>query len=155
MSIDEFLKILQGLLTPIIAVVATYIAYQQWRTNQNKWKFDRYERRLEVYKEVVRFISIGIREAKYSNAELMSFRPNVSEADFLFGKEVLEYINELHKKAVKLSYWNGEYRDSTQPRPENYNHNEVVEEMHKELNWIASQLEPARKLFKKYLDISK
>jgi hypothetical protein len=152
---DEFLKISQGLLTPVIAAITTYIAYQQWKTNRDKLNLDRYERRLEVYKEVVRFISVGIREANYENDELMSFKPKVSEADFLFGEEVSKYINELQERAVNLSYWNKEYRDYSQPKPENYDHKKVVEEKHKELLWISVQLEAARKLFKKYLNVSK
>lgn len=152
---DELLRVLQGLLTPVIAGIACYIAWQQWKTNRDKLNLDRYEKRLEIYKEVVRFISIGIREANYSDNELMNFKPNVSEADFLFGEEISKYINELQKRAVNLSYWNKEYRDYSQPKPENYDHKKIVEEKHKELIWISSQLQPAKDLFKKYLDVSK
>lgn len=155
MSIDEVLKISQGLLTPLIGIIATYIAWQQWKTNQNKLKLDRYERRLQVYKEVVRFISIGIRDANYDNNELMTFRSKVSEADFLFGEEVPKYIDELHRRAVNLHRWNQEYRDYSQQKPEGYDHGKVVEEKHKELTWVSSQLEPARNIFKKYLDVSR
>lgn len=152
---DELLKISQGLLTPLIAIVASYIAWQQWKTNKDKLRLDKYDRGLAIYKEVVRFISIGIREANYNNKELMSFKPNVSEADFLFGEEITKYIDELQERACKLSYWSGEYRDYSQPKPENYNHEKIVDEMHKELNWIVSQLPIARDIFKKYLDVSK
>lgn len=152
---DEIIKISQGLLTPLIAIITCYIAYQQWKTNRDKLNLDRYERRLEIYKEVVRFISVGIREANYENDELMNFKPKVSEADFLFGEEIPTYINELQERAVNLSYWNKEYKDCTQPKPENYNHEKIVEGMHKELVWISSQLESAKSLFKKYLDVSK
>jgi hypothetical protein len=31
MPIEEILKISQGLLTPVIAIVATYIAWRQWK----------------------------------------------------------------------------------------------------------------------------
>jgi hypothetical protein len=154
MSIDEILKISQGLLTPVIGIVATYIAWQQWKTNQNKLNLDRYERRLHVYQEVIRFISIGIRDADYDNNELLTFRSKVSEADFLFGEEVPKYIDELQKRAVNLHRWNKEYRDYSQPKPEGYNHEKVVDEMHKELLWVSSQLEPARNIFKKYLNVS-
>lgn len=98
-SIDEVLKVSQGLLTPVIGIITTYIAWQQWHTNRNKLKLDRYERRLQVYKEVVRFIGIGVQKANYDNDELMTFRPKVSEADFLFGEEVRKYIDELHSRA--------------------------------------------------------
>jgi hypothetical protein len=154
MSIDEILKISQGLLTPVIGIITTYIAWQQWRTNKNKLKLDRYERSLQVYKEVVRFISIGIRDANYNNDELITFRSKVSEADFLFGREISKYIDELHGTAVNLYRWNKEYRDHSQQQPEGYDHQKVVEEMHKELLWVSSQLEPARNIFKRYLHIS-
>lgn len=155
MSVDEGLKILQGLLTPVIGIITAYIAWQQWRTNRDKLKLDRYERRLLVYEEVVRFISVGIRKANYSDEDLMAFRPKVSEADFMFGEDVSEYIDKLYFRAVQLHYWNGEYRDYSQPKPEGYDHDKVVKGMHEELKWMSSQLEPARKLFKKYLDVSR
>ncbi len=152
--IDDTLKILQGLLTPVIAVITCYIAWQQWKTNQGKLNFDRYEKRLKVYKEVINFIAIGIREADYKNEELITFKPKVSEADFLFGAEISEYIDELQQRAVNLSRWNKEYKDDTQPKSKGYDHNKIVEEMHKELKWISSQFEQSRKLFKKYLDVT-
>lgn len=154
MSIDEILKILQGLLTPVIAIVATYIAWQQWKTNQNKLKLDRYDRRLQIYKEVVRYVLVGIQNADYDDNELLTFRSKVTEADFLFGKEILQYIDELHQRSVNLSHWNKKYRHSSQTKPEGYDHDKVVDEGHKELVWISSQLEPARRIFKKYLDIN-
>ena len=154
MPIEEILKILQGLLTPVIGIVATHIAWQQWKTNRNKLNLDRYDRRMRVYQEVVRFISIGIRYDNYDDDELLNFRPKVSEADFLFGEEVSKYIAELHQRAVNLSHWNKEYRDDSQPKPEGYNYKKVVDEMHKERLWILSQGEPARNIFKKYLNVS-
>lgn len=152
---DEMLKLFQGLLTPVIGIIACYIAWQQWKTNREKLTLDRYERRLEVYKEVVRFITIGIRKANYNDDELMNFKPKVSESDFLFGEEISKYIDELQERAVNLSYWNKEYRDYSQQKTDNYDHKKVVEEKHKELIWISSQLQPAKNLFKKYLDVSK
>jgi hypothetical protein len=106
------------------------------------------------YKEVIRFISICIRDANYDNEELMAFRPKVSEADFLFGEDVPKYIDELHKRAVNRFCWNKECRDYSQPKPESYNHQKVVGEIHQELLWVTSQLEPARNIFKKYLNVS-
>jgi uncharacterized coiled-coil DUF342 family protein len=73
----------------------------------------------------------------------------------LFGEEVRKYIDELHSRAVNLHRWSSEYRDSTQSKPEGYDHKKVVDEKHKELKWVTSQLEPARKIFKKYLDVSR
>ena len=79
----------------------------------------------------------------------------MSEADFLFGPEVTAYIDEIYKRGLKLWRWTQEYRDYTQEKPEGYDHQKVVDEMHKELEWLTEQFEPAKQKFKKYLDISK
>ena len=151
----DVLQISQGLLTPVIAIVATYIAYQQWQTNRQKLILDRYDRRLRIYEEVRRILSIILRDAKASTDDLLKFRTSVSEADFLFGPEIPVYIDEIYKRGLNLWRWNQEYRDYSQEKPPGYDHNKVVGEMHNELTWLTEQFEPAKQKFKKYLDVSK
>lgn len=155
MCVEQLAEISKSLLTPLVAIVATYIAWQQWQTNRQKLKLDRYERRLRVYEEVVKILSIIVRDAKASTDDLLKFRASVSEDDFLFGPEIPEYINQIYKRGLNLWRWTEEYRDYTQPKPEGYDHKKVVEERHKELEWLTDQFEPAKQKFKKYLDISK
>ncbi|WP_162350166.1 hypothetical protein [Pseudoxanthomonas gei] len=81
----QIVEISKALLTPLIAIVATYVAWQQWKTNQQKLVLDRYDRRLKVYEEVRKILSIIVRDAKASYEDLLAFRTSVSEADFLFG----------------------------------------------------------------------
>jgi hypothetical protein len=150
----QIAKISQALLTPLIAVVATYIAWQQWRTNRQKLVLDRYDRRLRIYEQVQRILGLIVRDAKASYDDLLQFRIAVSEADFLFGSEIAGYIDEIYQRGVKLQHWNDQYRDSSQPKPEGYDHQQVVDSMHVELNWFSEQFEPAKRKFKKYLDIS-
>ena len=152
---EHIIEISKALLTPVIAMVATYIAWQQWQTNRQKLNLERYDRRLHVYEEAIKILSIIIRDAKASTEDLLKFRTSVSEADFLFGPEIPEYIDQIYKRGLKLLCWNEEYRDYTQEKPEGYDHNKVVEEMRKELTWLSEQFEPAKKIFRKYLDISK
>ena len=154
MTFDHIVEISKALLTPIIAVVATYIAWQQWRTNRQKLLLDRYDRRLRVYEEVRQILSLILRDAKASYDDLLKFRTSVSEADFLFGREITDYIDEIYKRGVNLQYWSGEYRDSTQDKPEGYDHQKIVDAMHAELTWLTEQFEPAKQKFRKYLDIS-
>jgi hypothetical protein len=138
----------------LIAIVATYIAWQQWKTNQRKLVMDRYDRRLRIYEEVRKILSIVMRDAKASTEDLLKFRTSVSEADFLFGPEIMDYIDEIYKRGLKLWRWNQEYRDYRQEKSEGYDHAKVVDGMHKELTWLTEQFEPAKQKFKKYLDIS-
>ncbi len=154
MCIEEIASLSQALLTPIIAIVATYIAWQQWKTNKQKLILDRYDRRLHIYEEVRKILSIILRDAKVSFDDLLKFRTSVSEADFLFGKEIPEYIDEIYKRGIQLQVWNDEYRDYSQEKPEGYDHKKIVDGMHAELTWLTAQFEPAKLKFKKYLDVS-
>ena len=58
MYMTEIAEFSKALLTPVIAIVATYIAWQQWKSNQLKLHLDRYDRRLRVYEEVRQILSI-------------------------------------------------------------------------------------------------
>ncbi len=152
---EQLVEISKALLTPLIAIIATYIAWQQWQTNRQKVKLEKYERRLRIYEEVRKILSIIMRDANASLDDLLKFRTSVSEADFLFGPEIPQYIDEIYKRGLNLRRWNEEYRDYTQDPPEGYDHNKVVGEKDKEFRWLIEQFAPAKEKFKKYLDISK
>lgn len=154
MCVVQVIEVSKGLLTPLIAIVATYVAWQQWQTNRQKLILDRYDRRLRVYEEVRKILSIILRDTKASNEDLIKFRTAVSEADFLFGPEIPEYIDEIYTRGVKLQYWSGEYRNYTQEMPKRYDHMQVVNGINSELTWLTAQFEPAKSKFKKYLDVS-
>jgi len=155
MCVEQLIEISKSLLTPLIAIVATYIAWQQWKTNQQKLNLERYERRLRVYEEVIKILSIIVRDANASIEDLLKFRTSASEADFLFGPEIPAYIDEIYKHGLNLGRCNQEYRDYTQEKPDGYDHKKVVDEKHKEIKWLVDQFKPAKEKFKKYLDISK
>ncbi|WP_147383598.1 hypothetical protein [Nitrosomonas supralitoralis] len=154
MCTEQLVEISKALLTPLIAVVTTYIAYQQWKLNRQKLFLDLYDRRLKVYEEVRQILGIVARDARASYDDLLKFRKAVSEADFLFESEISKYIEEIYQHGVKLCYWTEEYRDSTQAKPDGYDHQKVCDGMHAELNWLTQQFEPAKQKFRKYLNIS-
>ena len=155
MSLEQLIRIASALLTPLILILATYIAWQQWKTNRQKLVMDRYERRLRVYEEVQRILRTICTDLKPSIEDLVKFRTSVSEADFLFGPEITAYINEIYKHGLNLRRWNQEYRDFTQEPPPDYDHNQVVAEICAEEKWFTEQFDPAKRKFKKYLDISR
>ena len=154
-SLEQIAALSTAFLTLLIAIIATYIAWQQWKTNRQKLNLDRYERRLRVYEEVRKILSIIVRDANASTEDLLKFRTSVSEADFLFGPEIPKYIDEIYRRGLNLRRWHQEYRDYTQEQPEGYDHKKVVDEMHHELVWLTQQFDPAKEKFRQYLDMSK
>jgi len=141
------------LLTPVIAIIAVYVAWHQWQLNKRKMKLELYDRRKAVYEELKNLFHIISRDANVNMSDLSTYWVNVSEADFLFGSDVTSYLKEIYDHGVKLSYWHRQYRDSNQTKPAGYDHGKVVDEMHKELTWLMEQGEPAMEKFKKYLNL--
>jgi hypothetical protein len=156
MSVDWNLivEISKAFLTPVIAVVATYVAWQQWKTNALKVKLDRYDRRVRVYEEVKKMLSIVMRDADIDAGELLAFRSSTAEAGFLFGPEILKYIDELYRRGSRLSVANKQYRANLDRVNPGYDHQKVTDVINQEIAWLSEQFIPARDIFKPYLDIS-
>lgn len=68
-----WLAILQGLLTPMIAIITTYIAVQQYRASMLKMRIDRYDRRLKIYQETHKFITAVTSELDLEIRQLFEF----------------------------------------------------------------------------------
>jgi hypothetical protein len=149
------LEVFKGLLTPLIAIVTAYIAWQQWRTNERKSKLDRYDRRLRIYQRVIEFVGIATQDYKPEPRDVITFRADTAEANFLFGPEISAYTQELAKRAMKSRAVHLEYCDLTQQPPPGYDHKKVTDEMHEHSEWLEQQYEEAFKRFKKYLDVSR
>jgi hypothetical protein len=149
------LQIFQGLLTPVIGVIALYIAWQQWKTNERKFVLDRYERRLKIYQHVVEMLRLVCSKFNPEIRDLLKFSSDTAEGVFLFGPEIPEYIDEIYKHALDLHTARAEYRDFRQPVPEGYDHQKVVAAMTAEEKWFVGQFATATEKFKKYLDISR
>ncbi len=149
------ISIFQGLLTPFIGIIAVYIAWQQWQGNRLKLKMDKYDRGLRIYQEVVKMLR-KCSNRKLEWADVIDFGSSTAEADFLFGPDIRQYIDEIVSRAVALIAANAEYRDITQPVPAEYDPNKVVQEMMTQARWFREQLVGfvAKNKFGKYLNIS-
>jgi hypothetical protein len=150
------ISILQGLLTPVIGIITTYIAWQQWKGNQLKLKLDRYERRLRIYQEVVKMLKQCANGEIREFSVIVDFGAATAEADFLFGPEIRQYLDEISTRAAKLRSANVQYKDFRQLVPAGYGHEKIVDEMNTQTAWLLEQLAGfvAKDKFGKYLNIS-
>ncbi len=153
MCIEQIAEISKALLTPVVVIITVFIAYQQWKTNQQKLRLDIFDRRLKVYGEVKKILGLISRDANVSHKELSKFINAVSEADFLFEKEIPLYINEIYRRGLSLRIFNQKYKDYTQTPPDGYDHEKVCDEMNEDINWLTCQFESVEEKFKKYLQI--
>ena len=149
----EFVESLQAFLTPIIAIAVAWIAFQQWKTAQQKLKMERYERRMRVYDQVIQILKVVMRDMNPKYEDLIQFRQATTEADFLFGSEIPDYLDELVSNGIKLQNAKGAYCDYTRISPPGYDHTKVVNEIKTQAEWFTDQFNGAREKFRPYLDI--
>ena len=154
-SFENFLSLFSGLLTPLIAIITIYIAWRQWKTSQDKLTLEKYDRRLQIYKEVAKILTKILRDADISYEDLAVFRTSVFEADFVFEPEIVEFIDEIYRRGVALHSWNEQYARARRIEVPDYDHQNVVDGMHEELVWLTNQLEPLKGKFMKYMKLGK
>jgi hypothetical protein len=150
------LQIFQALLTPVIAGIAVYIAWQQWNVNERKLALDQYERRLKVYQRVVEMLRFVCSKFSPEIHDLLMFSAETAEADFLFGPEIPKYIDEIYSRGLTLNTAKFEYRDYTQlPFPPGYDPKKVTDAMMEEEKWFMAQFSVVKEKFRKYLDVGR
>ncbi len=149
----QWVDVFKALLTPVIALIATYIAIQQYRIEQAKSKLERYDRRLAVYKAVHRFLSDVVQAHKVEPDDIRRLHVDTTEAGFLFGKDIPDYIHELALHGVRLvrAYHLLKNRND---RPPDYDHDRVVQTNDDEMIWMYEQFDVAERKFAKYLKVT-
>lgn len=140
-----------ALLTPFLAILATYIAYQQFRTNRLKVRSDLYDRRFRHYEGLAELLAHIGAHADVGDEELRAFSQKTRESYFLFGEEVPKYLKTVYERAVELRTQSQLLHRTNLPvGPER---TKLAEDRAKLLKWFSSQFEVSRKTFSRYLSL--
>ncbi len=151
MKIVCCLKILSGLLTPIIAIIALYIAYQQYLINKRKLRLDLYEKRFIIFKETKNFLLKIIQDEKIATTELQIFIFSTKESRFLFENDISNLIENIVKNSKELSHLVAYFqiKNPSATQTENYEKAEIKMNLS---NWFTLQYDNIEYTFEKYLD---
>lgn len=155
MPIESIITNLSAGLIPVIACVTTYIAIQQYKSNRLKLKMDRYDRRLSIYKSVIRIITIVQQKGSVDFEDIAQFRSSVAEAEFLFNADVSRFLANIDKTCFEL--WGTLLAiDALRKDPSSKQQfDNKIESKRQNIEWLVNQFKPAKIIFKPYLDISK
>ena len=82
------------LATLAVALLGFAIAWGQWTTARTKLILDLFERRREVYSAFRGPVGTALREGRADTATFFEFVEVIDRARFLFGREVLELIED-------------------------------------------------------------
>lgn len=107
-NISLILDVLKGLLTPVIAIITTYIAWEQWKLGHQNLRerlFDRRMALLEAAQEFLADFRSGDEEAIKS---LPRFRESVWRSRFLFETTTVpdyleKVLNEFNRLQITIS----------------------------------------------------
>ncbi len=104
MNIDpQWTSYLSALLTPIVAVLGSFIAYRQWRLAQNKLKFDLFDRRLAIYEAIGSLLASIMTSGEAKDDEVIKFLVATREAKWLFDASIAEYLDtQIYHKVIDL-----------------------------------------------------
>lgn len=77
-TVRDYVEIFNALLTPLIAILAAFIAWQQYQVSHFSLKNELYERRFKVFKAFMSYLEDIMREGKsnYWVKTLFSFLTN-------------------------------------------------------------------------------
>jgi hypothetical protein len=135
-------RVLSAAITPLVAVIATYVAIAQFLINRRQYRLALFEKRMAVFNSTMNMIASVVQSANPKLDECLKFLRETRDHELLFGPEVGKFINEIYDKAVTLhSKTAGEPATGAQQT--------------EALNWFAKQMREARKIFLKYLDFRK
>jgi hypothetical protein len=149
--------VLGALLTPTIAFITTYVAYQQWRVNMTRLDLDLYDRRLTIYKAVDAFYGDVGTQGTVTYPMVSQLRYATAETPFLFPAEIGKHLKEVSDNAMRIAT----LREQTDPAsggpglPVGDARSKACEE-HSKLNlWLLQDAKgESRKRFGKYLKLT-
>ena len=154
MTPKELIDIFSALLTPVIAIILVYIAYQQYQTNRVRLKHELYERRVAVFRGVLSHLSAVLRWTRVKDEDLVELIKTSSEKEFLFDKDVCEYIEGVYQKSVKLWYTGNQLHDRPDPIPPSEERTALARENSELIKWMTDQIPELRNKFSKYLRLT-
>src|SRR5215471_8413613 len=92
-----WVQILQALLTPVVAGLAVVIAWAQWRVVRRREVMELFERRVAIYEALRKVIGQVIPTGKVTDKDLHDFVVATDRTRFLFGDDVVKYVDGLYK----------------------------------------------------------
>lgn len=155
MTVKACVEIFNAFLTPLIAILAAYIAWQQYQVSHSSLKNELYERRFKVFKAFMSYLSDIMREGKTSYQRTSQFYAEASEAEFLFERKILNKLEELYQKGLHLAYLHEKLypSDNSPGLPVSDERTRVAEEVGDLLGWFGEQIKETKDLFKQQMKV--
>lgn len=148
-TVIKLYTILKDLGPFFIALFVAYIAWQQYIINSRKLRLELFEKRYTVYKQVKDFIQKSIRDKGIEEITVIQNYTEINEGVFLFGKEIVDFINRITLMNVELMTFRNKLGNKNITEE---NKNIEVKMQTTIINKLISEYPHVEELFNKYLD---
>lgn len=150
METKDIIETLSAGLTPLIAILATYIAFQQYKVNHHSLRNQLYKRRYRVFKATMSYLAEIMREGKTDFRRVAQFYAETSEAEFLFTQRILDHLEALYQKGISLEKLGERLypSDGSNGLPVGDERSKVAREKTEIFRWFHRQLSETRRLFR-------
>jgi len=145
------INILTALLAAVIAIITTYIAFQQLALARQKRDLELYDRRSRIFKATMEFIRRVLRDWEVTEDILDQFVRDTAETSFFFEKDVEDQIETLYVKGLDLLYAAKEKPASRGSSGTEAAHAPIRFQQDILVDWFAKQPKQTKDLFKPYL----
>lgn len=126
-------------LTALVAVIAVWIAYQQYRTARHRLRLDLFERRMAVFEALMALVQTAIKKGDVELEAIFKFGYDTRQAEFLFDQPIVDYIDDVRKRAIRFRSLNDKLHEQGLPVGEE--RSRVVAEESALLDWFVTQSE--------------
>lgn len=144
---NDLTSISSALLTPVIAIIALYVAYAQWRTARNKLKLDLFDRRFVIYEAVRKIIGNILVRGNVDDKNLFEFLSGMHASKWLFDDSVAEYFEKgIYHKLVDLQTLEHELPGLT-----GVDRSDNIKKQAELKKWLSKQYDVIDRMLKRYL----
>jgi len=139
-----------SIVTLFLSLAVVIIAALQWQVARNKLRLDLFDRRYKAYDATRKFLAGILRAATFTDSQLFEFNACTSDTEFLFGRDVVDYLAQIRKCTLDMRLHVKEY----EPMPVGDERSRHVKAQHDELLWLTNQLTAMTQIFAPYLGFS-
>lgn len=113
-----------------------------------KFKLDLFEKRCSVFAGARWFLTHIFRDGDLKTLDpLWEYRAAIGEAGFLFEEDIVEYLEEIYNRALKLH----SDKETMQPLPVGDERKRLAHNISESLGWLTGQLPELKKRFSPYM----
>lgn len=98
----DCIDVLSALLTPTIAILGSFIAWQQWRINRLRLKHELFDRRYQQFEATRDFLGTIMTRGHVHREEELKWIQATRGSRFLFDRRMATYFEEVFKKSTDL-----------------------------------------------------